>query len=361
VDFSFIGHTPHVGPTTPNHPLCFFTSPKPTTEENMNTGLTALLAFAVAGALPFVFATPAYAGEWTLADGANAALPGRKVDIREGDRLVAQFIYGQGQAKPYLHLYGQAGQLLTQWTQDQMYPHHRGIFIGWMKITSNLGTDDLWTISRGARMTVAKFEKLQGDANGATLVAAVEWRSAGKDDAGSDLLLAETRALALTRPEGKRTQVDAQFHLRAGRDLTLGGDLQHAGVHLRATKELVGREKEVVYLWSPDIPKDKADRVIAKELRWVRMVFPAGDRWYSAAQFNAPSNPVEQLSARTYGRFGFFFQKDLKADEVLKLSYRFVVEPAEAPAETGKLSAEQAARHRAECDTLYQAFVDAAK
>jgi hypothetical protein len=298
--------------------------------------------------------------EWTLVDGANEKFPGRKVDIKDGERLVAQFIYGEDQIKPYLHVFGDEGDWLTEWSPKQSFPHHRGIYIGWNRISSDLGTFDLWHFNNGGKMSVVKFEQLQGGRESARLVATIEWRGGKKDTNGSDLLLTETRTLVISRPESKRTQVDAAFRLRATRDLNLGGDLQHAGIHFRGSTKIQGREKETAYLWEPDVP-GPGGKVSSKEAKWARLVFPIGSRWYAATEFNAPENPVEEISWRNYGRFGFFFKRAMKKDETLALNYRFITEQTEAPAETGKLSEEQKSKARAEAQARYAEFTRAKK
>src|ERR1043165_948191 len=194
--------------------------------------------------------------EWTLKDGPNTVAdakvdpPGRKVDIFLDGKLVARFIYendpqtprGKGQIKPYLHVYGEDGDCLTDWDPKQTFPHHRGIFIGWNKIGSDLGgppkkgtkepdpkgTFDLWHFNNGGQMEVLKFEKLEGGKDHAILVATIAWRAGNKDASGSDLLLTETRTLLISRPASGSTQVDAHFELKAARDLSLSGDLQHS-------------------------------------------------------------------------------------------------------------------------------------
>src|SRR3954451_1021453 len=86
------------------------------------------------------------ADNWKIEDGQNKEAPGRRVDISQDGKLVARFIYGSGQFKPYLHVFGEKGELLTNPGLDEkgkptgQFPHHRGIFIGW-KINSELGTD----------------------------------------------------------------------------------------------------------------------------------------------------------------------------------------------------------------------------
>lgn len=302
------------------------------------------------------------AAQWAIAEKDNPGGPGRQVEVRLDGQPVAAFIHGTGQFKPYLHVYGAAGELLTNGGLDAhgkpagKFPHHRGIFIGWNKINSDLGSFDLWHFNNGGRMSVKKFEKLEARKDSAVIVALIEWRGARKDASDSDLLLTETRTLIISRPKGGRTQVDAQFVLQAARDLSLDGDLQHAGIHFRAADEVANRAKETAYLWEPDLPAGEG-KVVSPDFKWCRLRFPIGERWYTSLELNAPGNPVEELSWRDYGRFGFFFKRNLKTGETLKVDYRFLIERVENPG----TAAEEIARARASCTAQYEAFVKAVK
>ena len=295
--------------------------------------------------------------DWALKDDANTELPGRKVDVTQDGVLRARLIYGEGQIKPYLRVMGEEGDGLNEWDAKQQFPHHRGIFIGWNKIASDLGgtkTFDLWHFNNGGIMTLVKLDKLEAGKNSATIVATIEWRGGAKDDSGSDLLLTETRTLTVSRPAAKTTQVDAQFVLKPARDLTLGGDLQHAGIHFRASATVGTRNKDTAYVWEPDLD-GKGGKVASKDLKWARLTFPIGERFYHATELNAPTNPVDELSWRDYGRFGFFFTKQLKKDETLTVKYRFLTEPAAGV--TAKPTDEQRAEFRKAAQAQYDAFV----
>ena len=327
------------------------------------------------------FSTAVLGANWSITEGPNSDGPGQQVLVSADGKPVARFIHGEGQFKPYLHAYGEEGQLLTNGGLDAAgkaagkYPHHRGIFIGWNKLTSDLGSFDLWHFNNGGKMELNRFELLKATGDDATLIALITWRGGKKDADESDLLINERRTLKITRPEGRRTQIDAHFELTAARDLKLDGDLQHAGIHFRAADEVAGRNSETAYVsdpedketkgrnWQPGPPKkDKDGKEVAPpkfatgEINWCRLIFPIGERWYAASELNAPSNPIEELSWRDYGRFGFFFKKSLKKGEKLAVDYRFFVEPAEAPAGKGKLSAGQSAKARAQSSADFTAF-----
>jgi hypothetical protein len=283
----------------------------------------------IALCLPALLIALSAKADWKINERSNPDGPGKAVDAADGGRLIARLIYGEGQMKPYLHVFGESGELLTNPGTDKegkptgTFPHHRGIFIGW-KIISELGTDDLWHMTKGCRMVLTKFEELAGGKTSAHIVADIGWHSAQSTN-GSDLLIQERRSLTISRPAGKWAQIDALFTLTPARDLRLAGDLQHSGVHFRAANEVTRHEKDTAYISEPE------NKAKGNDLKWCHFAFPIGTNWYAAIQFNHPSNPVEELSMRKYGRFGYFFKKDLKKGQPLAIKYRFLLEHLPGP------------------------------
>lgn len=344
--------------------------------------LSSLLGFTAGLTLLALSAGTAAAADWKITKGNNDDLPGQNVTVTADGKIVARLIYGEGQPLPYLALYDQAGRRLTNPGIDKsgqtvgIEPHHRGIFIGWQQIKSDLGVHSLWGLGAGnnkkgdpSTMRLVEIERIAMDKQSATIVARVEWRAPVKDAAGSNLLLTETRTLRISRPAADvAAQVDTTFVLKPARDLFLGGNVQHAGIHLRVDQAVVARADDTSYLWSPasaptagkgysKTAKGQSGSVVGKDLKWGEFLFPLHGRWYSALQMNAARNPVEEFSTREYGRFGFFFNRDLKKDESLELKYRFLVREAATPAAGMKRSAEQVAQARKEADAAYAAFV----
>jgi hypothetical protein len=287
---------------------------------------------------------------WTVLSQAHPTESGQVIDFLYGGKIAARFVYGDAQPKPYLHVYADDGvTLLTKGGPTGTYPHHRGIFIGWNQIRIGGGQYDLWHMVSGT-MRVVHIERLVTLPDVAILVAQIEWR-AGTTGTGA-LLLTEERTIAVSKPEGAGVQIDCHFALRAEQNLMLDGDLQHAGVHFRAPQEVFQRDAETSYLNSPD------GVVAGSNLRWCRLLFPLGSRWFTSLQMNAPQNPVEELSIREYGRFGYFFRRTMQTRERLSLAYRFVVKESEAPANPPQQSATQIAQSRAACDAAYNGFAD---
>ena len=50
---------------------------------------------------------------WTVKPAANPKAPGQGLAIAEDGKPVAHFVFGEGQKKPFLHVYGAKGELLT--------------------------------------------------------------------------------------------------------------------------------------------------------------------------------------------------------------------------------------------------------
>ena len=323
-----------------------------------------MLKFAITGLVVALTSLATPASEWKVESSPNPSLGGSRTDVTADGKLIAQFIWGEGQLKPYLNLFGENGEQLTEWSPDQQFSHHRGIYIGWNRVRSGLGRSDVWHLRGGERMIVKSVGSIKEpdgskvpqllrkeDQSSATLVAEIEWHAAKADENGSSLLLNETRKMVISRPGGKRTQVDVTFILEPVRDLSLDGDLQHSGIHFRASHKVGKRENETRYVWEPDLP-GPGGKVVSPDLKWARLIFPLEEKWYSATHLNAPSNPVEELSWRGYGRFGFFFKKDLKKGEKLTLNYRFVTQPAsEAPAK------EVLKEHRQAAEREYERYL----
>jgi hypothetical protein len=292
-----------------------------------------LLAFASGGA----------SAEWTLTQGDHPSQTGRIVDAARDGHVVARFVHGAGQMKPYLHVF-EDGVQLTKGDGGGNFPHHRGIFIGWNQVETDGKRNDLWHLNDGSSMAVLGVERLQTSPEAATIMARIEWR--GSTANGAPVLVDELRTMSISRPGGNRTQVDTFFQLRAVRDLTLDGDRHHAGVHFRAAQEVYQRLTETSYLSSPQ----GGDGVSGSNLRWCRLLFPIGARWFSAQQLSSPGNPSLEISMRNYGRFGFFFRKSMVAGEMLALSYRFITHEALPPAVPGAPTSAEIVEARARSD-----------
>lgn len=270
---------------------------------------------------------------WTVAERAEGGegLPGSLVEVSHDGRPVAEFVYGEGQLKPYLAIYDEGANRLTNPGIDETgetrgrFPHHRGIFIGWNQIRSDLGVDDLWHLRHGESMSLASIETAEANCDGALLVLNIDWRSQDRDNAAEGLLLSERRTIRIYGEEG-RIRVDHHSELTAARDVELDGDLQHAGLHFRADADVDEVRSETHYLWEPSELSPGSGRIISDDLEWVNFRFPLHDNWYSVTQLNRPENGATELSWRDYGRFGFFRKATVKEGETFEFSGHFLIE-----------------------------------
>ncbi len=317
--------------------------------------------------LAFVATVPLARADWKVVEQPNPLGPGKAVDVLQDGKAVARLVHGEGQIKPFLHIFGGGGELVTNPGVDKegkgagLFNHHRGIFIGWNRISSDLGNYDMWHKGGpgNGRYDIVKFENTATN-DSASIVAHIKWRATQKDASGSDVMLSERRTFQVSRPGGRYTQVDAGFALKAECDVSLGGDLQHAGVHFRAHTEVATRNKETSYLWEPSNAAGKG-KVIDDNHQWARLLFPIGKRWYTAQQMNTPANGVKELSWRDYGRFGYFLPRQLKKGEPFNLKFRFAIEEVDAPANAPKQSDEQSKVSHQLCTKRYEAFLKSLK
>lgn len=271
----------------------------------------------------------AQAKDWSIETVANPTGPGQWLLIKADQKPAAAWTYGAGQFKPYLHVFGSQGEQLTNSGLDSAgkpngtFGHHRGIFIGWNRIQSELGRRDLWHM-KGTQMTISRFTQLVTTGQHAVTEADIIWRAGLSDNLDEDLLISETRKITVSHPLANTTQIDFESKLTAARDLELGGDLQHAGIHFRAEDEVAKRRTETAYVWSPDVAAERRGMTI-DNWQWATLIFPIGDRWYQSTEMTAPANEFSELSWRDYGRFGFFEKKSMKEGETLALQFRFQI------------------------------------
>ena len=90
--------------------------------------------------LAFVVTAPLTKADWKIVEKANPLGPGSAVDVLQDGKPVARLVHGESQIKPFLHVFGTDGELVTNPGLDKagkgagLFNHHRGIFIGWNKV-----------------------------------------------------------------------------------------------------------------------------------------------------------------------------------------------------------------------------------
>jgi hypothetical protein len=257
--------------------------------------------------------------------------------------------------KPFHNVYDPATgkTLLTnssaKTSKDGLYPHHRGLFFGFNKISyGDKQTADIW---HGTENVFSQHDKTLSTEAGEVIGrqrSAISWH--GKD--GKMFATEEREVTAYATTGG--TMIDWSTVLSTTLDkVRLDGDPQHAGFHFRAAQEVAKNGKANTYYLRPDgkgkigdtrnwDAKGKDPRTVS--LPWNACSFVIGGKRYTVVRINHPDNPGETRgSERDYGRFGDYFEYDLGPNKPLKLKYRVWVQEGELTGE--------------ECAALAAAFV----
>jgi hypothetical protein len=250
--------------------------------------------------------------------------------------------------KIYHHLYDESGTVRLTNGPEGRFPHHRGIYFGFNRISYDGQQADVWHCRNGeSQRHVEIMEYSTVDARAGWHKIKATWN--GRD---GKTFAVEVRELTVRAAKGGR-QIDFHSTLTTDRDkVRLDGDPQHAGFHFRANAEVEKSDGETYFM----SPKGKGEK--GKEANWAAksggptnrpwtaMSFVIGDKRYTVVYLDHPDNPKEaRQSERTYGRVGTYFEYDLTKDKPLKVKYRLWVQE-------GEVSAEQ-------CEAMSKEFVGA--
>lgn len=281
----------------------------------------------------FLVATLSHFSPAVAADGFKLRdKEGAHLDILFGERIVGRYMYAYDSSssarrhetyKPYLHVFDAAGKAPITKGPGGEFTHHRGIFIGWMKLGFNGKTVDQWGMGKLAQVH-EKFLVQETGTDQATVASLVHWN----DEFGKPMVVEERTMTFRRAPAPAYALIDFSTKLTAPNgDVVLDADPEHGGVQFRPANE-VDRAR-TVYLF----PKESA--VPSKDLdyQWVGETFVLSNQLYSVVDLSHPGNPKgSRWSAyRNYGRFGAFFKHALKSGETLALKYRFIVAEGEMP------------------------------
>ncbi|MFP6885275.1 MAG: DUF6807 family protein [Roseibacillus sp.] len=261
---------------------------------------------------------------------------GKHLDILSGDKVLVRYMYEHDIStdekkhatyKPYLHVFDAAGKVAITKGPGGQYTHHRGIFIGWSKLGFNGKSYDRWHMKDGA-IVHQKFHEHKTRGNTASITSVTQWNDGGKKP-----ILDEERTMTVWTPEEGWARVVIFFKSKLTAtygDVALKGDPEHAGIQYRPADEV--NRKKTRYLF----PKEEitAGNVKKhKDLAWIAETCWLGDKAHSVVQLNHPGNPKGTVHSayRDYGRFGSFFEKDIKKGETLTVNYAFAIVDGELP------------------------------
>jgi hypothetical protein len=257
--------------------------------------------------------------------------------------------------KPFHHVFDptEGKTLLTSGAypfsdKTMQFPHHRGLFLGWMKISyGDKKQADTW---HGRKGEFTQHEKMLLTETGEVVGrhrAAIGWY--GQDQ---KLFANEERELSVFHVNGG-TLIDFESLLTTKLPkVRLDGDPQHAGFHFRATQEVSKATAKQTYYLRPDgqdkpgatrnwDPKKADPKTV--NLPWNAMSFVTNGKRYTTLRMVHPSNPKDSRgSERDYGRFGDYFEYDLTPEKPLKIKYRVWVQEGELT--------------KADCEAMYAAY-----
>ncbi len=236
--------------------------------------------------------------------------------------------------KPFLHVYD-GSQRLTNGPDGQseyvaekiLYPHHRGVFIGWNKLACEGKRYDLWHMPNVAQVH-QRFEEKRAEGDVAQFVSVVHWN----DPDGEPLIVERRHITARRLADPTVVLLDWRSDLTAVRgDVELDGDPEHAGVQYRAHNDVGAGpdEGKAQYLFHADGIDPRKD----KDLPWVTLSHGLAGNRYWVQQMNHPDNPKNTVFSayRDYGRFGAFFTGKIEKGQTLTLHYRFWIGRGETP------------------------------
>jgi hypothetical protein len=228
-------------------------------------------------------------------------------------------------AKVFYHVLAPDGKTTLTKGPGGKFPHHRGIFIGWNRITHDGKRHDLWHVKNTTQKHVSFVKQEPADGQ-STVVSRVDW--IGKH---GKVILEETRSATVHHDTGDAYAViDFVSTLTAAHgEIELNGDPEHAGIQFRSSQQ-VAENQSARYVFPVDDAKAKKHA----GLDWAAQTFTINGQKWTVQQMSHPENPdtdARWSAYRDYGRFGEFPVIRIPDGESVTLRYRFRVTKGEAP------------------------------
>jgi hypothetical protein len=207
-----------------------------------------------------------------------------------------------------------------------LFPHHRGVFLGWNRVRHDGRSTDFWHLHDGARI-VRDDDGVENAGSGFVRTAALAWI----DGTGRTVLREHRRTrVATDGPEVLVLDYDITLATSGGA-VELGGDAQHAGFQFRAADEVAEHPDATITLFSAgsvevaDVPASARGAVFAS-VRWAAQRYTIAGRRCTVLHCDHPGNPRPTVyGARPYGRFGAFPSLRLEPGQPARLRYRLAV------------------------------------
>lgn len=275
--------------------------------------------------------------------------PGAHLDLLYEGRPVTRYMCARDKSTParahetykvYHHVFDPTGGHVITKGAGGRYTHHRGIFIGWNKLTFEGKRFDLWHMKNVEQAHQKMLATTAGPVLGRS-TALIHWN----DRDGEPILVEERTTTAYRQLPPAVLLLDFHTRLTAARgDVYLDGDPEHAGLQYRPHNEVaeraaaIAKEAKAARKGGAK-PKPHPDRTIYlfhkqgirprkdHDLPWAAMSYVLGQQRYSVQHMDCPANPRPTIYSayRDYGRFGAFFKHTIKSGDTLELRYRVLV------------------------------------
>ncbi|MFT6861671.1 MAG: hypothetical protein ACJAVK_000224 [Akkermansiaceae bacterium] len=258
---------------------------------------------------------------------------GKHLDVVSDGKVVVRYMYAHDTTtperhhetyKPYLHVFDAEGKKPITKGAGGQFTHHRGIFIGWSKIEVDGKRYDRWHM-KGGDIVHQKFAKKEVKNGAAIFTSVTHWM-----DGAEKPFLEEERTFTVTEGKfGGRVMIDFDTKLTpVDVAVFLKGDPEHAGVQYRPANEV--DKKKTKYVFPNDVTKVNG----VKDLPWAAENYTLDGKGYGVVHMNGSTNPKGTVHSayRDYGRFGAFFEKEIKKGESLELHYGFLILDGRVPA-----------------------------
>jgi hypothetical protein len=270
--------------------------------------------------------------------------PGEFTELRLGRQPVLRYMYKALDEsskqnrdltfKVYHHVYDPSGRRLVTNGPSGLYPHHRGLFFGFNRISYGDGKQaDVWHCTGDAYQSHERFLAGEGGHILGRHRVEIAWHGPGKE-----VFAREERELTVYNvPAGHLIEFASRLHSTFGK-VKLDGDPQHAGFHFRADNEVAAKSSKQTYFLRPDGPGklgetrnwDPKTHKGPTNLPWNAMSFLLGKERFTVAYLDKPTNPKEaRYSEREYGRIGSYFEYELNNDRPLTINYRIWLQGGE--------------------------------
>lgn len=267
--------------------------------------------------------------------------PGKHLDLIYDNKKVFRYEYEMDSVlrtgetltahnRVFYHIFNLAGdRLITNGPEAKVWPHHRGIMIGWRDVYHDGRKMSFWGMEQLTTQEHVRFLELSAGPVRAKVQSLIHWN----DSTGKTILEEIRTAVIYHRPPPAIALVDFTSELKAvNGDVRLEGDAEHGGVQFRAHDDIAAEapgSSRPMYFFHKDGIDPKTDY----NLPWVGMFYGLDNRTYSVIEMAGEGVPQPAIwsAYRDYGRFGPYFKKELANGEAFEVHFRFIINEGSMP------------------------------